>query len=154
MCFSGAIAVSHVEATRHRPQFQVSLKHRTRHQCKSECRSLTRQCSWCRHERDLEHLSPNIASSPSDLGVKVGGAGSSEFVFPEDRNRYRYRIRVSVCLQDLQCLVCNPSYWSRGGLVPDSGAWSVDQSPERQQQRASFDIQKPRLSRVQLPSYV
>jgi hypothetical protein len=46
----------------------------------------------CRHERDLERLSPNIAASPSDLGVHVGGAGSSEFVFPEDRNRYRYRL--------------------------------------------------------------
>jgi hypothetical protein len=39
--------------------------------------------------------------------------------------------------------------------MPDSGDWSIDHSPERQQpQLKSFEIQKPRLSRVQLPTYV
>ncbi len=47
-----------------------------------------------------------------------------------------------------------PPYSSRGGLLLDSEDWSVDQSPERQQPRKSFEIQKPRLSRVQLPTWV
>jgi hypothetical protein len=37
--------------------------------------------------------------------------------------------------------------------MPESGDWSVDHSPERLQPQKSFDIQKPRLSRVQLPTY-
>lgn len=83
-----------------------------------------------RHERDIERLSPNmaVAASPSDLSVKVG-AGSSEFVFPEDRNRYR------------------------GGLMLDSGEWLTDHSPDRQPQQTSFEVMKPRLSRVQLPTH-
>jgi len=36
----------------------------------------------------------------------------------------------------------------------DSGDWSVDHSPERQSPQKPFEIQKPRLSRVQLPTYV
>lgn len=42
----------------------------------------------------------------------------------------------------------------RGGLMPESGDWSVDQSPERLQPQKKIEIQKPRLSRVQLPTCV
>jgi hypothetical protein len=88
----GTATVPHVEATRHCHELQVSIAFLSIHRsCAETCNSLflTLLCAFCRHERDLERLSPNIAASPSDLGVKVGGAGSSEFVFPEDRNRYR-----------------------------------------------------------------
>ncbi len=37
--------------------------------------------------------------------------------------------------------------------MPELGEWSVDHSPERHKQHTLFDIQKPRLSRVQLPTY-
>jgi hypothetical protein len=40
----------------------------------------------------------------------------------------------------------------RGGLLRESNDCSDDQSPERQQPQKSIEIQKPRLSRVQLPS--
>jgi transposase len=36
----------------------------------------------------------------------------------------------------------------------DSGEWLTDHSPDRQPQQKSFEIMKPRLSRVQLPTYV
>jgi hypothetical protein len=96
------------------------------------------------------------AASPSDLSVKVG-AGSSEFVFPEDRNRYRcYHHSLSSGRSALMSNVSLASFSSfgRGGLMLDSGDWLTDYSPERQPQQKSFEIMKPRLSRVQLPTYV
>ena len=36
----------------------------------------------------------------------------------------------------------------------DSGEWLTDHSPDRQPQQKSFEVMKPRLSRVQLPTYV
>jgi hypothetical protein len=36
----------------------------------------------------------------------------------------------------------------------DSGDWNDVHSPENQQQHKSFEIVKPRLSRVQFPAYV
>ena len=90
------------------------------------------------------------AASPSDLSVKVG-AGSSEFVFPEDRNRYRYSFPEHKTARHFSSM---SHAVDRGGLMPESGDWSVDQSPERLQPQTKIEIQKPRLSRVQLPTCV